>query len=269
MTPERWRQIEDLYHRALKLQKSQRAKVVLRFTKQRESTLPVHIGTQTVSREIIGWLGKSVMSIVVHSLLLIAGLLCYPTLARAQNEDFTGVELSYGLGFSRLWDGEGFLGNGPGVSAGAAYFVRPNLSLGLDLNRSNHSGVLPMEGGVNRRSDGKTTFVSFNTWYYFTAIEFDGRRLTPFITGGVGAGLASRTNFIERTVLSHGAFLGRAQYDQVVISREKIGENEVALNGGAGVDLALWWRVSVRPEVRFFGGPSQTAIRGLVTLVIR
>ena len=202
--------------------------------------------------------------------LLIVITLGLPMVAQAQGDDRHRVELFGGLGFSRLWDGEGILGNGPGVSASAAYFVRPDISLGVDLNRSDHSGVLPLEG-VNRRSDGKTTFISFNGSYYLVDIDFNGRRITPFVTGGVGLALASRTNFMERWVRYPFAqpFLSRPRYVPEVISIARIGEEKPAFNAGTGVDVDLCCRISVRPEFRFFATPSQIAVRGLVTLGFR
>jgi hypothetical protein len=79
----------------------------------------------------------------VRFLFLIIGIINVPMVAQAQGDDQYRVKLFGGLGFSRLSDGERILGNGPGVSASAAYSVRPNTSLGVDLNRSDHSGVLP------------------------------------------------------------------------------------------------------------------------------
>ena len=203
-------------------------------------------------------------------LFLIIGILNLPMTAQAQGENLYRVELFGGLGFSRLWDGEGILGNGPGVSASAAYFVRPNISLGVDLNRSDHSGVLPLQD-VNRRSDGKTTFISFNGSYYLVDIDYNGRRITPFLTGGVGLALATRTNYIERWVRYPFAqpFLSRPAYVPEVISITRIGEQKPAFNAGTGVDVGLCCRLSARPEFRFFATPSQIAVRELVTLGFR
>ena len=187
--------------------------------------------------------------------------------ALAQGTDFGKFEAFAGGGFSRLSEGQGLLGRGPGATAGLAVFVRPHLSVGVDLNTSEHSGILPLSNMV-RRSDGSTTFVSLNTAYHFGTEAFLGHRLAPYVIAGAGSMSTSRTDSLEQTIVIPHQF-GSTEYRQVVLSVQNIGKREVAINAGAGVDVGAIWKFWLRPELRYFRTSSETSIRGSASVLFR
>ncbi|HYR87045.1 MAG TPA: hypothetical protein VE422_23390 [Terriglobia bacterium] len=114
-------------------------------------------------------------------LLLFVALLCFPGLLCAQAEEFRRVELSAGVGLGWLSDGQGTLGNGTDTAVSAAIFVVPRLSAGIEVHRTVHSGLLPLQG-QNRRSDGRVTFTSFKTSYYLAHADIAGFGIAPYVT---------------------------------------------------------------------------------------
>ncbi len=185
----------------------------------------------------------------------------------AQETDFGRFEVFAGGGFARLSESGSVLGRGPGATAGFAFFIRPRLALGMDLHATEHSGILPLSNMV-RRSDGATTFVSLNAAYHFDSGSFRGYRLAPYVVAGIGGMSASRTDSLERTIVIPHQF-GSPEYRQVVLSVQNIGKREVAINGGAGVDVGGLWKFWLRPELRYFRTSSETSLRGSASLLFR
>jgi len=109
------------------------------------------------------------------------------------------MELSVGFGLGRLNDSQGTLGAGTDTAVGAAVFVVPRFSAGVELNRTVHSGLLPLQN-QNRRSDGRVTIGSLKASYYvFRASNLDEFVIAPYVSGGVGKVVARRENRMVRT----------------------------------------------------------------------
>ena len=178
-------------------------------------------------------------------LLFVVLLVSFPASVLAQVEDFRRVELFAGLGWGRLNDSQGTLGSGTDTAVGTAIFIVPRLSAGVELNRTVHSGLLPLPG-QNRRSDGRVTFASFKTSYYpYRFSNLEEFVIAPYVTGGIGMVVAERENRMQRTVRTSCSLLCGGSFQEITIGRDNIGADEIAFNAGGGLDLGLSSSVSL------------------------
>jgi len=99
-------------------------------------------------------------------LVLAIGLGSSPSALAQAETVFERIEFSGSAGWSGLTDDVGTLGNGGNTAGGVAFYVVPSLAVGVEVNRTVHSGFLPLQNQF-RRSDGKVTFASVNASYYF------------------------------------------------------------------------------------------------------
>ena len=189
--------------------------------------------------------------------------------AVAQSDNPGRLELTASAGFSGLKDDQGTLGTGTNTAAGVAFFVVPNLSVGVEVNRTVHGGLLPLQG-QNRRSNGKVTFTSVNASYYFAHTNLRGHPLSPYVIGGAGKVTARRTNDLVRTVtLCCSQFSSSPNYSEQTLREDKIVIQEGAFNLGAGLDFGITSHIFLRPEFRFFGASSQNMRRESLILAFR
>ncbi len=198
--------------------------------------------------------------------LVLLCLVACPSVATAQTEVFDRTEVSFGAGWSRLSDELGFLGTDTDISGGLAFFVTNRVAVGVEVNHTKHTGVVPLQDH-NRRSDGQSTFVSGNVRYRFGEGSPSVGSFSPYVVAGIGSLRLKRSDKRVRTVEGPGFFLlGGPNYREETLSRNDFRRSEVAFNVGGGVEYALNASVFVRPDFRFFVASSQRMIRASVTL---
>ncbi len=203
-------------------------------------------------------------------------LIASPSLVIAQTEGVERIEVSVSAGWSRLSDQQGFLGTDTDISGGFAFFVTDRIAVGMEVNHTKHTGVLPLQD-QNRRSSGQATVVSGNVKYQFGNPSVSG--LNPYLVAGVGMLRLKRSDRLVRSVATPCFLcLGGPSFREETLSRNDFRRTEIAFNVGGGIDVKLATlgidhgiadRLSVRPDFRLFVASSERMIRSSVALVYR
>ena len=188
--------------------------------------------------------------------------------ALAQTEVSDRTEVSFGAGWSRLSDEMGFLGTDTDISGGLAFFITNRVAIGVEVNHTKHTGVLPLQE-KNRRSEGESTLVSGNVRYRFREGSPSVGGLSPYLVAGVGGLRLDRSDQMVRTVERPSFFLGSRNLHEETLSRNDFRRNEVVVNLGGGIEYGLSESFFVRPDFRFFVAPSQRMMRASVALAFR
>lgn len=190
--------------------------------------------------------------------------------ALAQAETvFKRIEFSGSAGWSGLTDDVGTLGNGGNTAGGVAFYVVPSLAVGVEVNRTVHSGFLPLQNQF-RRSDGKVTFASVNASYYFVHGNLLGLPVAPYVAGGGGKVRVRRTDrYLQTVILCCSQFSSRPNYSEQLLHQDDTMKDEGAFNIGAGADFGIASHFSLRPEFRLFEASSQKMLRGSLVLAFR
>jgi hypothetical protein len=192
----------------------------------------------------------------------------------AQGEGLKRFEVSGGIGWSELTDGQGTLGPGTNYSGGVGFFLLPRLSLGFEMNRTIHSGFLPMTDQF-RRSDGLARFTLVNASYYFLRKEMLGVPLAAYVTAGGGkVKVRRRDRYLHLIPGQPGAGgsippSGLSNFVEELLYESDINKQEAAVDAGIGVDIGLSSHFFLRPEFRFFDASSQKMRRGSMALAFR
>jgi opacity protein-like surface antigen len=187
---------------------------------------------------------------------------------RAPEEGLKRFEVSGGIGWSELTDGQGTLGPGTNYSGGVGFFILPRLSVGFEMNRTVHSGFLPMTDQF-RRSDGLARFTLVDASYYFLRKGLLGIPLAPYVTAGGGKVKVRRRDRYLQAVALPGGASNHPNVVEQLLHEDDINTQEAALAAGIGVDIGLSPHFFLRPEFRFFDASSQTMRRGAMALAFR
>ena len=141
-------------------------------------------------------------------------------------------------GWSRLSDQQGFLGTDTDISGGFAFFVTDRIAVGMEVNHTKHTGVLPLQD-QNRRSNGQATVVSGNVKYRFGNPSVSG--LNPYLVAGVGMLRLKRSDRLVRSVKTPCVLLclGVPSFREETLSRNDFRRAEIAFNVGGGIDFKL------------------------------
>ena len=200
--------------------------------------------------------------------LVLLCLVASPSVASAQTQVFDRTEVSFGAGWSRLSDEMGFLGTDTDISGGLAFFVTNRVAIGVEVNHTKHTGVLPLQE-KNRRSEGESILVSGNLRYRFGKGSPSVGSLSPYLVAGVGSLRLDRSDRMVRTVERRSFFPGSRNFSEETLSRSDFRRNEVVVNGGGGIEYGLSESFFVRPDFRFFVAASQRMMRASVALAYR
>jgi hypothetical protein len=179
------------------------------------------------------------------------------------------IEFSGSAGWSGLTDKLGTLGTGTNTAGGVAFYVVPSVAVGVEVNRTVHSGFLPLQDQF-RRSDGRVTFKLVNASYYFVHGNVLGLPIAPYVTGGAGVVRVRRADrYLQTVILPSGQFSSGPNYSEQLLHEDDIMKDEGAFNIGAGIDFGFVSHFSLRPEFRLFEASSQKMVRGSLVLAFR
>src|SRR5262245_51142170 len=147
-------------------------------------------------------------------------------------------------------------GNGPAVGFGVRWPLTRRIGLEFDVNRplglhadAARCGMVAGCIGTAREGLLEATLATANVY-----VRFPHGRFEPFVIGGAGGLWTTAVNSL--TVVRDGVG---------VMSEFETRDAGLAIGGGAGVDVALTRRLSLRPEVRIYD--SSTMSRTNLTVV--
>lgn len=141
-----------------------------------------------------------------------------------------GGEIFGTIGYGRLGDDEGTLGDGLSFGGGIGYPIFSRVGVELAVDAMNYSRGF----GTGARFEGETLTLFGNVLYHFP-----GGNVRPYVLGGAG--------LLHSTRRSEFRFEGG-------VERFEFTDDRWAGNFGAGVKIAISQRIALRPEFRLLIG---------------